>query len=266
MAEPIVTPTPEPEIKPEVKIEFSPAQQEHINNLFNRRFAAVSTKHEAELREMSARIEALKTAPPVVPVVVPPVAKDDDTVRQMKDFLAQEKENTKTMKLALDAEKQDKARVIEENKKILKDQAIAEAAASLPNGVEFHELKTVKKLVEDDISFDGESNQWVVKENGNVKMNSSMEPMNLVEYFATFAAARPYLVKGTVKSGTGAAESGRSSAHLGTSVIRTKADIKTVKEKVDFITKFGYPAFAALPTGKDAAQEIRDIIRNSPRR
>lgn len=230
------------------KVEFTPEQQEHINNLFNQRFAKVTAKHESELKEMSASIEALKAK---TNVVVPPIDKgntSDDNVRQMKEFLAQEKENSKNLKGLLDASKAEKDKIIEENKKILKDQAIAEAASTLPNGVEFHELKTVKKLVEDDITFDSEANQWVVKENGVTKMNSSLLPMSLGEYFAAFAASRPYLVKGTVKSGTGAAESGRSGASLGTSVIRTKADVKNTKDKVDFITKFGYEQWAKLPT------------------
>src|SRR5208337_4135073 len=195
----------------------------------------------------SDAIEALKK-----PVVVVPPVKDgntpDDNVRQMKEFLAQEKENSKNLKGLLDASKQEKEKIIEENKKILKDQAIAEAASTLPNGVEFHELKTVKKLVEDDITFDSDVNQWVVKENGVTKMNSSLLPMSLGEYFAAFAASRPYLVKGTVKGGTGAAESGRSGPFLGTSVVRSKADVKTTKDKVEYITKFGYDQWAKLPT------------------
>jgi hypothetical protein len=62
----------------------------------------------------------------------------------------------------------DKAKIIAENKKILKDQAINEAAGTLPNGVEFYELKTVKKLVEDDIEFDADTNQWVVRRVGKI--------------------------------------------------------------------------------------------------
>jgi len=88
-----------------------------------------------------------------------------------------------------------------------------------------------------------------VKENGNIKLNSGMTPMTLTEYFSQFAAARPYLVKGAVKNGTGAAESGRAGSfqnNLGT--IKTKADVKTTKEKVEYITKFGYAAWEKLPT------------------
>src|SRR5208282_2553249 len=173
---------------------------------------------------------------------------DEDNIRQMKEFLAQEKENNKTIKTQLDTEKAEKVRILEENKRILKDQAIHEAATSIPNGVEFHELKTVKKLVEDDIHFDTESSQWVVKENGVTKMNSSLMPMSLVEYFGSYAASHPYLVKGTVKGGTGAAESGVVGHFQGVLQIKSKADVKNTADKVAYITKFGYDQWAKLPS------------------
>jgi len=236
---------------PPAKVEFTPEQQEHINTLFNQRFAKITSKHDAEMKAMSDAVEELKAKAVVPPPVVPPAktATEEENARQMKAFLDQEKAVTKGVQSLLDAERADKAKVIAENKAILKNQAITEAASTLPNGVEFYELKTVKKLVEDDIEFDADSNQWVVKENGNIKLNSGMTPMTLTEYFSQFAAARPYLVKGAVKNGTGAAESGRAGSfqnNLGT--IKTKADVKTTKEKVEYITKFGYAAWEKLPT------------------
>lgn len=232
------------------KVEFTPEQQEHINNLFNQRFAKVATKHEQEMKAMSDAIEALKTktAEPPAPPKAGDTPTEEENKRQMKALLDAERQQTNSIKSLLDAERAEKAKVIEENKKILKDQAINDAAANLPNGVEFHELKTVKKLVEDDIVFDTDSNQWVVKENGVIKQNSSLLPMTLTEYFGQFAAARPYLVKGQVKGGAGSAESGHSQHVGGVGVVKTKADVKTTKDKVDFIAKFGYEAWAKLPT------------------
>jgi hypothetical protein len=248
MPDPVVAPVVPPVVEPP-KVEFTPEQQEHINKLFNQRFAKVSEKHESELREMSVKIEELKAAvPTTVPTVVPKNNNTDDNVRQMQDFLAQEKENTKNLKSLLEAEKSDKAKIIEANKKILKDQAIREAATSVPNGVEFHEINTVKKLTEDNVSFDETTNQWIAKENGVIKVNSSMEPMTLVEYYSAFASSHPYLVKGTVKSGVGSSESSAIGAFGGLTHVRTKADVKTTKDKVDYISKFGYEQWAKLPS------------------
>lgn len=230
------------------KVEFTPEQQEHINNLFNQRFAKITTKHESEMKAMSDSIEALKVKATPTPTPTPSPDTDENK-RQMKELLDAERAQTTNIKNLLDASNTEKAKILEENKRILKDQAINDAAQSLPNGVEFHELKTVKKLVEDDISFDADANQWVVKENGTVKLNSSLTPMTLTEYFAQFAAARPYLVKGSVKGGSGSAESGRGNGPIGgVGVVRAKSDVKTTKEKVDYITKFGYAAWEKLPT------------------
>lgn len=247
MSEPVVV---EPAAAPKTP-EFTAEQQEHINKLFNQRFATVQSKHENEMKLMSEAIQDLKTKQPVV--VAEPVkegADAEENKRQMKALLDQEKSQTANMRTLLETEKAEKAKVLEENKAILKAQAIQDAAASLPNGVEFHELKTVKKLTEDDISFDKDSNQWVVKENGVVKLNASMLPMTLTEFYASYAATHPYLVKGVNKGGSGSAESGRSgSVQNGTTTIRAKEDFaKDTKAKVKFISDFGYEAYAALPS------------------
>src|SRR5690242_17177652 len=90
---PIVEPTPP------VKVEFSPEQQEHINTLFNQRFAKITSKHDAEMKAMSDAVEALKakTVEPPVPPVTPPVktANEEENARQMKAFLDAEKDKTK---------------------------------------------------------------------------------------------------------------------------------------------------------------------------
>lgn len=241
----------------EKKIEFSAEQQEHINKLFTDRFGKISGKHDSEMKAMADKLEEMKkaiedagkkTTTTAAAAGSEPNKDDDESKKQMKALLDAEKANTTNMKSLLDVERTEKLRVIEENKRILKAQAINDAALGLPGGIEFYELSTVKKLTEDNIAFDVDSNQWVVKENGTVKMNSSLLPMTLTEYFTAFAAERPYLVKGTNKSGTGSAESGRGNANAGgTGVVRSRADLKTVKAKVDFIDKFGFEKWEELP-------------------
>ncbi len=247
---------PEPVVDPAAVVtppQFTAEQQEHINGLFNKRFATVQSKHDNEMKLMSDAIDALKAAKPVAvePVVVKDGADAEENKRQMKALLDQEKTQTANMRTLLETEKADKLKVLEENKAILKAQAIRDAASSLPNGVEFHEFQTVRKLTEDDISFDKDSSQWVVKENGVVKMNASMLPMTLTEFYAGYAATHPYLVKGVNKGGAGSGESTRI-ASGGTSTIKCKEDFaKDTKAKVKFITDFGYQAYADLPTKRN---------------
>ncbi len=248
MGTPVVT----PEVTP-AKVEFSAEQQEHINNLFNQRFAKITSKHDAEMKAMSEKLEELKVkADEVKPPVVTPAPtatekeKEEEAKRQMKAYLDQEKLATNTAKQQVRTEQEANARLLAENKRILKNQAITEALTSMAGGLEFHNIQTVKKLVEDTIAFDEESGQWVVKENGQIKLNNSMNPMTLAEYFPMFAAANTYLVKGTAKAGSGSAESGKGFTHTPGSV-KSRSDIKTTKEKVDFISKHGYEAWEKLP-------------------
>jgi hypothetical protein len=117
---------------------------------------------------------------------------------------------------------------------------------SSTDGIEFHDINLVRTLVEGAIELDPDTRQWVIKENGITKKNASLEPMSLSDYFKTFAAQRPFLVKGTAKGGVGSSENQRSVIG-GVGVVRTKADVKTVKDKSEYLNKFGLAAWEDLP-------------------
>lgn len=246
---------PEPIVDDKKTVEFTPEQQDHINKLINTRFAKVTEKHELEMKAMADEVQAQKDKAAAAAAAKPADDKGDkggdaeENKRQMKALLDAEKLQTANMRNMLESEKAAKLKIQEENKAILKSQAIQDAVNSLPNGVEFHESKTVKKLTEDSVVFDADSNQWIIKENGVTKMNASMLPMTLSEFYAGFAASHPYLVKGVNKGGAGSAESGRAGASHGMTTIKTKADFgKDTKAKAKFISDFGYDAYANLPT------------------
>jgi len=229
------------------KVEFTPEQQEHINRLFNQRFAKVAEKNDATLADLTTRLAAAEEA---AKAVKKPVDKSvdnadaDEAKKQMKALLDAEKLRAANAESIARAKDIEITKYLTENKKILKDQAIRDAAASMPT-FEFHDLKLVQKLVEDDIEYDEDNSQWVVKQNGVVKNNSSLTPMTLSEYFAEFAGARPFLVKGQVKGGAGSGEGNRQVGGIG--VVRSRADLKSIKDKVAYVAKFGEAAFAALP-------------------
>lgn len=231
------------------KVEFTQEQQDHIQNLFNQRFAKIKEQEEAKAKALQEQIDALKAQQPTKE---PVAATDEELRKQNLALLNAEKQNTATVKTAWEQEKAARIKVEEENAKILKDQAIINAASRLGT-VEFHDLNLVKELVQGQVFFDKDSNQFVVKENGVVKNNSSMQPMSLSEYFLAFATDRPYLVKGVAKGGSGSSESGRNSNQFDAGVIRSKADLskgtkeQAVKAKSDYISKFGYEQFAKLP-------------------
>jgi hypothetical protein len=258
MAEPAVIPSVDP-----VKIEFSPEQQAHIQKLFDQRFAAISTKKEAELKplqdenaELKKQLEeARKTTPHVDPVITKtPDAEREQTLQLLKN----EQQQTLAAKTAFDREKERADRIESVNAEILKNQAIRDAASHLENGLEFHDLPMVIELVKNSIFLDKDSGAYIVKVNGIVKQNSALMPMTLTEYFMEYAAARPYLVKSQVKGGAGSKESGTGSGQGEVGVIRSKADLTvpgdsptarqaTAARKSAYISKFGVEKFLALP-------------------
>ena len=258
MATPIVTP-PVPE-----KVEFTEAQQAHIQRLFDARFSTIAKKKDEELKplqdenaELKRQIEALKIVQPVPEhkVVTPPVA--DAEREQTLQLLRNEQQQTAAAKAAFDREKQRADGIEAANAEMLKNMAIRDAASHLENGLEFHDLPMVIELVRNSIVLDKDSGEYVVKVGGVVKKNSSLMNMSLTEYFMEYAAARPYLVKSQVKGGAGSKESGNGGGgQEQVGLIRSKADLTvggnptsmgSVKLRSAYITKFGVEKYNALP-------------------
>src|SRR6185295_16467670 len=101
------------------KVEFSPEQQEHINNLFNQRFAKITSKHDAEMKAMSEKLEELKTKAEAAPVPVVPSAatekeKEEEAKKQMKAYLDQERLNTRNAQQQVATEREEKDKLLAE--------------------------------------------------------------------------------------------------------------------------------------------------------
>jgi hypothetical protein len=224
------------------KIEFSEAQQGAINKIFDGRFSKITAKHnealqtvQSENETLKAELEALKTAKGGKKT-----EDQDEKQRQFVDLLNAEKLNTKAAKeLAAKYEKQAKE-VADENMRIQKENAINRAA-----GNRFVSMEAVMAMTKNGIEWDDESRTFVARENGVIKQNSALQNMSLDEFFEDFGKRNPYLVLPDQRGGAGSSESRGSGSQLG--VVRTRADLKTVKEKSDYITKFGGEAFEALP-------------------
>lgn len=77
---------------------------------------------------------------------------------------------------------------------------------------------------------------YIVREKGQIKLNASLEPMTLSEFYAEFAVKNPKMAN--VHSGSGSRQDGK---------VRSKSDLKTVAEKHSFIIKRGIRAYEMLP-------------------
>jgi hypothetical protein len=224
------------------KVELTPEQQEHVNRVFDTRFAKIQKKHEEAMQKMQAELEALKTNKTEEKPDGKPHKDDEESPekKEYKKLLEAEKNRAKLAEAerqkAIDEAKSARA----ESMRVKKENAIAKSASKQ----NFYELETVSKLVWDNIEFDEDLNTFVVKDGGHIRQNSSLVPMTLEEYFSEFAAQRPYLVNGDVKSGAGSDDANKGGS-MG--LVKSKADLKTAKDKSDFITKFGLQKFEDLP-------------------
>jgi hypothetical protein len=232
---------------------FDDKQQSFINDMFDKRFAKIQSKHEAEVARLKKERDDAKTAADAAASVSDANkdgnnkdGKNEAEEAQYKALLEGQKREAEAAKQSAIKAQEEAKKTREEMSSLKKSQAIRDAATTLDNGLEFHELSLVETLVGPTVSFDEDSNQYVVKENGVIKKNASLLPMTLKEYLTGFAAERPYLVRGTTKGGAGSSEGSRKSSG-GAAVVRSKADLKTVAEKSDYITNFGYDAWEKLP-------------------
>jgi hypothetical protein len=224
--------------------QFSTEQQDFINKIINDRFGKVSSKHEAEKSALEAKVNELTTKLTEATKVVDPdldgKGKNDKDKEQFKQLLDTEKTKAKNAELNAANAVADAKKAQEEVLRVRKEVAISRSATKQ----NFHELEVVSKMIWDNIEWNDEIKGFVIIENGSIKQNSSLQPMSLDEYLLDFASKRPYLVNGDVKSGTGATENSKGGT---AALVRSKADLRTAKEKSDFITKFGLEKFEALP-------------------
>lgn len=227
----------------DTKVELTKEQQEHVNKIFDQRFGKITAKHELELSRLAAELETAKAAKDAAAAAEAEGKKveDDPEKKQFKGLLEAEKNKAKLAEAEMTKARNEAKEARNEAQRVRKEVAITKAA----NKQNFFELDVVSKMIWDTVEFDEDAKTFVIKEGGAVRQNSSLVPMTLDEYLADFAAQRPYLVNGSVKGGTSSTDAGSSSNSMG--LIKTKKDLKTAKEKSDYITKFGGQKFEDLP-------------------
>lgn len=198
------------------KITFTDEQQQKVEQIVDKAVGRVAqnlrnelSAREQRIAELEAEVARARESRPA------PGSKGDKkledleaTIEEMRragQSKAEEAERYKNEALQ-------KAREVElarqESVAIRKTQVI-HYAASKHN---FVSLEAAQKLTQDSISYNPESGKFeVLNENGKPRLNASMEPMTVDEFFNDFAAKNKYLVRGDLSSGSGSSESMRPS-------------------------------------------------------
>jgi hypothetical protein len=244
MPEPNKDQNPDQNIDP-AKPTFTQEQQDYIsNNIVKERLARQAASLREEFKTtLATEIEKAITKAKEAPIVDLGTGDDKDKAAREQHKALLEQEQAKTKKEQEKAALLDKqlAESRNENERILKHNAITKAM----KGIGFHSPEEVEMLIDRHVEKSPDGKGYVIKENGVVKENASLEPMTLAEYLRDWASARPYSVDSSLITGAGSTPGNASSQGQ----VKTKADLKNAKEKSEYIKKFGYDAFEKLPLG-----------------
>lgn len=92
---------------------------------------------------------------------------------------------------------------------VRKHTALATAAAKIG----FVDVDDVLQLTKNDVEFDEGRKTFIVKgEAGQPRLNNSLEPMTLDEFYKEYAHKKPFLVRADARGGTGSVETKAGSA------------------------------------------------------
>ncbi len=229
----------------EKKIEFTPEQQEYFNTTVKARLARQQKELEKTFTEryttLETQINDLKSQ------VKPEGDKGGDGDPATKDMTeAQRKQHKELLeaeqrKAAAEAKKREEAeKQLTEAKKAIAERDKLDAIRKAMSGKGFHSPEEVIKLTGDQVELSADGKNYVVKENGILVENSSLEPMTLDEFYAHVAATKTWLVSSDLVSGTGATPAGKSPT------VTSKADLKNAQEKSEYIERHGMEAFLKL--------------------
>lgn len=202
------------------KVTFDADQQEHVNRLidsaFGKAFEKANAAVEAKLAESQAKITELTTLvtslkTPTEPVKPP--KKDDKPNEELAQALARIAELNAAHQAVL-AEKENAARELAKQKSASKETAIERAFLNGSRKIKFINPDQVLKLVKDEIDFDDELGQVVVKnlKTGRPKMDETLEnPLTVEAFLSKWAEDNKNHVEATdAGGGTGAEESRRT--------------------------------------------------------
>ncbi len=233
----------------EEQLTFSPEQQEFFNKTLNKRYAEIQKRSDARVAALENELNELRSK------VQPDAQKSEEPTQSATKSVDKDKleakllEATKVIDLYKAKEETFQAKLLAEQKekqnlndKLLKerkDNAILNACQK----EQFISPIQAKKLVEDLIRYDAETDSWkVFGENGEERFDEQLRPLSIEGCIKEFAVKNPHLVQGSKAGGTGSTEASRKTGKKWTrSEISkmSKADFSQHEEEIMLAYKEG---------------------------
>ena len=165
------------------KVEFSEAQQQVFDAALKRAMGRAGADSRAEAEKLRLENQRLKE--------VAAGQGSADELERVRGELA--------------SSKLEQAAILEASVKSQRDLVIAQESSK--HG--FIDVDTLQRLTRQNLRHNTTTGTFeVVDDSGVPVLNTAQEPISVTDYFADYAAKRPWLQRGTVKSGGGGSSSG----------------------------------------------------------
>lgn len=198
----------------EIKVVFDDAQQAKVNALIIEAQGRAAAETRAALATAVAAKEKadadLATARAALAAAPKALSAADQTeltralaqMDEIKSAAATAKAESDRILASAQADRNARDAALASVASIKKENAITAAAQSLG----FVKPEMVAKMTSDAVKISADGVVSIVKPDGTVKLNNSLEPMTLQEFYTEFAKENPFMVRGEVRPGTGAFE------------------------------------------------------------
>jgi hypothetical protein len=161
------------------KIAFSPDQQEKVNQLIRDAQGRAAKELRVELDRTKAELEAARTLAPKTDSGAVELAAQVSELRAERDTLRRERA----------------------------DSILTADLLSVAGAEEFHDTDLATRLMRDHVRLAEDGKPVVVNADGTPRLNANLDPMTLGELARAVATERPFLVRSSVRSGSGGVES-----------------------------------------------------------
>lgn len=186
------------------KVEFTAEQQEKVNKLIQDGMGRAAKEAKEQLAAIAAEKEAL--AAKLEELTKKPKAADEDVNKILEAQRVNEslKEQMKAIRETA-AQKEAEAQAARNQAQDMSKMYALEKAIS----GRFIDPDMIISSTKDQIGWDEAFQRWVIKNpEGSPRMNASLEPMSLEEFYEEVATKKPWAVNANFRGGTGASKSG----------------------------------------------------------
>jgi hypothetical protein len=205
----------------EEKVTFTPAQQTKLDEIIKSAMGRAAATERAQVAQLTTQVESLQTALEAAKAAAADASRSRSERRESSNdvtALQAQVEDLRSAKQIAAAELSEmksqataKEREVATTRQQLHEERKTSMLSRVASQHNFVDVDTVATLTAKNFKWSDETGSFtIVDETGQEKLNAEYKPMSPEEFFADFAAKKPWLVKSDVRTGNASTESQRS--------------------------------------------------------